>query len=90
MQDQVLDMVRNIIQDVTDIERDKIILSASLREDLHADSLASVEIIMALEDEFGIRFEEQCIRNLTTVGELIDAIESLRNNPFQFAGEATS
>lgn len=77
MQQEVLDKVRDIILEVIDIERDKITPDASLRDDLHADSLASVEIIMALEDEFGIEIDEQLARSLTTVRELIEAIEGM-------------
>lgn len=79
MQQEVLDKVRDIILDVIEIEREKITPEASLRDDLHADSLASVEIVMALEDEFSIEIDEQLARSLATVGELIAAIETMRN-----------
>lgn len=82
MQQEVLDRVRDIIQDVIDIERENIIPEASLRNDLHADSLASVEIVMALEDEFNVEIDEQLARSLATVGELIAAIESKRSATF--------
>lgn len=78
MQQVVLDRVRDIILDVIDIEREKITPEASLRDDLNADSLASVEIVMALEDEFNIEIDEQLARSLATVGELIAAIETMR------------
>jgi len=79
MQQDVLNKVRDIILDVIEIEREKITPEASLRDDLHADSLASVEIVMALEDEFGIEIDEQLARSLATVGELIAAIQTMRN-----------
>jgi acyl carrier protein len=80
MQQKVLDKVRDIIVEVIDIEREKIIPEASLRDDLKADSLASVEIIMALEDEFKIEIDEQLASSLTTVDELITAIETMRGS----------
>lgn len=79
MQQVVLEKVRDIIQDVIDIEREKITPEASLRDDLNADSLASVEIVMALEDEFDIEIDEQMARSLATVGELVAAIETMRS-----------
>jgi acyl carrier protein len=90
MQQEMLDKVRDIILEVIDVDREKITPQASLRDDLRADSLASVEIIMALEDEFGIQIDEQFARSLTTVRDLLDAIESMRNNACQRIGETTA
>lgn len=78
MQQEVFNKVRDIILDVVEIEREKIIPEATLRDDLQADSLASVEIVMALEDEFKIQLDEELARSLSTVGELIAAIETMR------------
>ena len=78
MEQTVIDKVRDIILEVIDIEREKITPEASLRDDLNADSLASVEIVMALEDAFKIEIDEQLARSLNTVGELIAAIETMR------------
>lgn len=77
MQQEIFHKVRDIILDVIDIEREKIVPEATLREDLQADSLASVEIVMALEDEFNIELDEELARSLSTVGELIAAIEAM-------------
>jgi acyl carrier protein len=77
MQQDILNKVRDIISDIVDIEREKIVIEASLRDDLKADSLASVEIVMALEDEFKIELGEELARSLSTVGELISAIEAM-------------
>jgi acyl carrier protein len=78
MQQEILNKVRDIILDIVEIEREKIVPEASLRDDLQADSLASVEIVMALEDEFKIQLDEELTRSLATVGELIAAIEAMR------------
>jgi acyl carrier protein len=78
MQQEILSKIRDIIVDVIDIEREKIVPEASLRDDLQADSLATVEIVMALEDEFSIELYEELARSISTVGELIAAIETMR------------
>ena len=78
MQQEILKKVRDIILDVIEIEPEKIVPEASLRDDLLADSLASVEIVMALEDEFNIELDEELARSLSTVGELVAAIEAMR------------
>jgi acyl carrier protein len=76
MQQNTLSKVRDIICEIIEIEREKIVPDASLRDDLQADSLASVEIVMAIEDEFKIELSEELARSLATVGELIAAIET--------------
>jgi acyl carrier protein len=74
----LLEKVREIILEIVDIESEKITREASLRNDLRVDSLASVEIVMALEDAFKIEIDEDLARGLGTVGDLIDAIEAMR------------
>ena len=54
---------------------ESITLQSSLREDLAADSLDSVEIIMALEEKFGVELAEESARGLLTVGDLVDLLE---------------
>lgn len=54
---------------------EQITLQSSLREDLAADSLDSVEIIMALEERFGVELSEESARGLLTVGDLVDLLE---------------
>ncbi len=59
-----------------DIPRDEITLEASFTEDLEVDSLGVVELLMALEDEFGVRIADEEAEGLTTVGEAVDLVES--------------
>jgi acyl carrier protein len=73
----MLERVQEIILEIIDIDRDRITLEASLRDDLEADSLASVEIVMALEDCFKIEISEELARGLNTVGDLVCAIEAM-------------
>jgi len=71
---EILIQVRSIITDIIDIDPDSIQTQASLREDLRADSLASVEIVMALEDAFDIELSEEQASHIRTVGDLVQAI----------------
>ena len=61
--------VRGIIVDLLGVEEDKIITSARFREDLEADSLDLVELIMAFEEEFGGEISDEEAQQITTVGE---------------------
>jgi acyl carrier protein len=58
-----------------DIPRDEITPEASFTEDLEVDSLGVVELLMALEDEFGVRISDDEAEGLTTVGEAIELVD---------------
>lgn len=72
--DAILAKVRTIITEVIKVKSEDIQMTASLRDDLHADSLASVEIVMALEDAFGILIDEAKASSMRTVSDLVEAI----------------
>ncbi len=71
----VLDKIKKIIVDQLDVEESEITLETSF-EDLDADSLDIVELIMALEEEFGIEIPDEDGEKLTTVGAAVDYINS--------------
>jgi acyl carrier protein len=56
------------------IDRDKITLEASFEEDLEVDSLGVVELLMALEDAFGVSIPDEEAERITTVGRAIDVV----------------
>ena len=76
--DAILAKVRTIITEVIEVKSEDIQMTASLRDDLHADSLASVEIVMALEDAFGIFIDEAKAASMRTVSDLVEAISMAR------------
>lgn len=59
-----------------EIPRDKITLDATFGDDLEVDSLGVVEMLMALEDEFGITIPDEEAEEIKTVGEAIDLVET--------------
>lgn len=67
----VEERVTNIIVDLLGVEKEKVVPGASFREDLEADSLDLVELIMAFEDEFGGEISDEEAQRITTVGEAI-------------------
>lgn len=72
----VKDRVKEIIVDLLGVEDDKITLEANFREDLEADSLDLVELIMAFEEEFGGEISDEEAQKITTVGEAVTYIET--------------
>jgi acyl carrier protein len=69
--------VKEIISRQLMVDEEELTLDASYVEDLGADSLDTVEMIMEFEDEFGIEIPDEDAEDLTTVGESIDYLEDL-------------
>jgi acyl carrier protein len=72
-----LEKIKKIIVDQLGVEESDISLEASFIDDLGADSLDIVELIMALEEEFGIEIPDNDAEKIATVG---DAVEYIKNN----------
>ena len=70
-----LNDVKEIIVDLLGVEEEKIARESRFREDLEADSLDLVELIMAFEDKFGAEISDEDAQSITTVGEAVDYIE---------------
>ena len=68
--------VKAIIVDLLGVEGDKVSLEARFREDLEADSLDLVELIMAFEDKFGAEISDEDAQKITTVGEAVSYIQA--------------
>ncbi len=73
----VFDKVKEIIVKELKVDSEKVTLEASLKEDLGADSLDAVEIVMDIEDEFGIQIDDEKAESITTIGDLVQYIEEL-------------
>ncbi|RLL45285.1 acyl carrier protein [Oceanobacillus piezotolerans] len=70
----VFDRVKAIIVDRLDVEEEKVTLEASFKEDLEADSLDVVELVMELEDEFDMEIADEDAENINTVGDAVNYI----------------
>jgi acyl carrier protein len=76
MNEEVFEKVKRIIIDLLGVDEEKVLPEARFREDLEADSLDLVELIMALEDEFGGEISDEEAQNITTVGEAVRYLEA--------------
>lgn len=72
----VLEKVKAILSEQFDVEEDTITPETSITEDLGADSLDVVDLLMSIEDEFEIEIPDGEVENIKTVGELVSYIES--------------
>ena len=71
----MVEKVKDIIAEELGVEREKLTEGASFMEDLGADSLDTVELVMALEEEFGNEIPDEQAEKLLTVGDVVKYIE---------------
>ena len=74
----VFDRVKEIIVDKLDVEESKVTMEASFKDDLEADSLDVVELVMELEDEFDMEIADEEAEKINTVGDAVNYINNLQ------------
>ena len=70
------DKVKEVVIDKLGVEEDKIVSDASFVDDLGADSLDTVELVMSLEEEFDCEIADEEAENITTIQQAIDYINA--------------
>ncbi len=76
----VQDKVREIIAEQLGVKKEEVTDNAKFIDDLGADSLDTVELVMALEEEFGVEIPDEDAEKMVTVGEAIKYIEQKASN----------
>lgn len=76
----VLEKVKSILAEQFDYEEEKITPETTLIDDLGADSLDVVDLLMSIEDEFEIEVPDEEVENIKTVGDLVKYIEANSSN----------
>ena len=71
-----LERIQKIIVDLLGVDASKVTMEARFREDLEADSLDLVELIMAFEEEFGGEISDEDAQKITTVGQAVEYLDA--------------
>lgn len=72
----VFDKLKEIIMDQLDVEEDEVTMDANIQEDLDADSLDMVDLVMSVEEEFDLKIEDEDVEKIKTVGDIVSFIEA--------------
>ena len=73
---EAFERVKKVAVEQLNVNNDEVTLEASFTKDLGADSLDQVELVMALEEEFGVEIPDEEAEKITTVGEAVKYISS--------------
>ena len=79
MSKEIGSKVKKIVADHLGVEEEKVVDEASFIDDLGADSLDTVELVMAFEEEFNIEIPDDIAEKITTIKEAIEHIENSQN-----------
>lgn len=72
----VFDKIKEMLAEQLDADPDEMSMDTKIAEDLEADSLDVVELLMSIEDEFEVEIPDEEIENLKTVGDVVEYIQN--------------
>lgn len=75
----IFEKVKEVLVEQLDVDEELVTLEASVTDDLGADSLDLVDLVMELENEFDVEIPDEDIQTIKTVGDIVTYIEKLNN-----------
>lgn len=72
----VFDKIKDIIVEQLDVEEDAVTMEASITDDLGADSLDVVDLVMSIEESFDVEIPDEEVENIKTVGDIVKYIQN--------------
>ena len=73
--EEIFEKLKELVVDQLGVEEDEVTMEASMQDDLGADSLDLVDLVMSVEEEFGVKGADEDLENIKTVGDSVDYIE---------------
>ena len=73
--EEIFDKLKELVVDQLGVEEDEVTLEATMQDDLGADSLDLVDLVMSVEEEFGVKVADEDLENIKTVGDIVNYIE---------------
>ena len=77
--EEIFDKLKELVVDQLGVEEDEVTMEATMQDDLGADSLDLVDLVMSVEEEFGVKVADEDLENIKTVGALVEYIEGHTN-----------
>lgn len=74
--DEIFERIRSMLAEQLEIDEDRITMDSNIMEDFDADSLDLVDMVMSLEDEFGVEVPDEDVEKFHTVGDVVRFIEA--------------
>ena len=73
--EEIFDKLKELVVDQLGVEEDEVTMEASMQDDLVADYLDLVDLVMSVEEEFGVKVADEDLENIKTVGDIVNYIE---------------
>ena len=73
--EEIFDKLKELVVDQLGVEEDEVTMEATMQDYLGADSLDLVDLVMSVEEEFGVKVADEDLENIKTVGDIVNYIE---------------
>lgn len=73
--EEIFEKLKELVVDQLGVEEDEVTMEATMQDDLGADSLDLVDLVMSVEEEFGVKVADEDLENIKTVGDIVEYIE---------------
>ncbi len=73
--EEIFDKLKELVVDQLGVEEDEVTMEATMQDDLGADSLDLVDLVMSVEEELGVKVADEDLENIKTVGDIVNYIE---------------
>ncbi len=73
--EEIFDKLKELVVDQLGVEEDEVTMEATMQDDLGADSLDLVDLVMSVEEELGVKVADEDLEKIKTVGDIVNYIE---------------